>query len=223
MKNDLQILQDVMNQLKWDPYIKTSEIDVSVKNGIVKLSGVVDSYAKKIAAEKAACKVRGVRAIAEEIRINVSPASAKTDAELAEIVLNTLRMHTTVPEENIRVKVESGVVTLDGEVEWDYQRTAARHAISNLTGIKNVISNLTVKPKVLDRDIKSKIKAAFHRTATIDANKISVDIDGSKVTLRGKVRSYTEKEDAESAAWAAPGVISVTSYLEVVPAEEYII
>lgn len=223
MKSDGEIQQDVLNQLNWNPFVRASDIDVTVKNGVVTLSGSVDSYAKKMAAEKVVRKVKGVRAIAEDIQINVSPVYTSSDTEMAQSVLTLLRMHTTVPEDKISVKVENGVVTLAGEVEWDYQRTAARNAVSNLAGVKNVLSNITVKPKVQAGDIKSKISMAFHRTATVDAEKIAVEVDGSRVILRGKVRSYAEKEDAEDAAWAAPGVISVTSYLELVPEEEYII
>ncbi|MGZ5285659.1 MAG: BON domain-containing protein [Flavisolibacter sp.] len=221
MKNDNEIQKEVISQLKWEPFVKASEIGVSVKDGIVTLSGIVDSYSKKIAAETAVKKVSGVRAIAEDIQIGVSLSYMKTDTEIAESVLNSLKWHTAIPDEKIQVKVEEGVVTLDGEVEWEYQRGSARNVVNNLAGVKNVISNLMVKPKIAESDIKNKIKSAFHRTATIDAGKVEVEVNGSSVILRGEVRSFVEKEDAESAAWSAPGVTTVESYLHLVPEEEF--
>lgn len=221
MKNDLEIQQDVMNELKWQPFLKASTIGVSVKDGIVTLSGNVDSYAQKIDAERIARKVAGVKAIAENIQIGVSPVFKKTDTEIAESVLNALKWHSAVPEEKIRVKVEDGVVTLDGEVEWDYQRSSAKNAITGLLGVRNVINLITVQPKAIASDIKFKISQALRRTAAIDAERINVDIAGTRVILHGKVRSFAEKEDIESAVWCAPGVNKVESYLEVEPAEVY--
>ena len=217
MKNDLEIQQDVINQLSWEPFLKASDIGVTVKNGIVTLTGQVDSYYKKISAEKAAKKVAGVRAIAEDIQLRVSPSFIKTDAELAESVLNALKWHSAVDEEKLKIKVENGVVTLDGEVEWEFQRTSARNAVSNLLGVRNVISNIVLKPKLTAIDIKAKISSAFHRTATIDAQNIEVEILGNKAILRGRVRSYAEKDDAESAAWSAPGIAYVDNKLELEP------
>ncbi len=220
MKNDIQIQKDVMEELKWEPFLTASEIGVAVKNGVVTLSGNVDSYSKKLAAEKAAKKVFGVNAIAEDIQVGISPGYRKTDAEIAEAVLNSLKWHTMIPSEKIKVKVEDGIVKLEGEVEWEYQRNQAKTAIENLTGVCSVINLITVKPKIAPFDIKQKISLAFHRNATIDAEKITVEVMGSKVILRGEVRSFAEKEDAESAAWNAPGVISVESKL-VIEEPEY--
>jgi osmotically-inducible protein OsmY len=204
-----------MEQLKWEPFLKVSEIGVAVKNGIVTLSGQVDSYSKKLAAENAAKKIAGVKAIAEDIQIGVSPAYNKTDTEIAEAVLNALKWHTTVQEEKIKIKVENGNVRLDGEVEWEYQRNNVKAAIENLTGVCSVINFITVKPKITPSEIQQKISAAFHRSATVDAGKITAEVMRSRVTLRGKVCSFTEKEDAEGAAWNAPGVLSVESKLEI--------
>jgi len=215
MKTDSQIQQDVMDQLKWEPYLNAAQIGVAVKNGIVTLSGQVDTYSKKLIAENAAKKISGVKAIAEDIQIGVSPAYNKTDAEIAEAVLNALKWHTAVQEEKIKVKVEDGYVRLEGEVEWNFQRKNAASAIETLAGVRSVINLITVKPKISSSDIEEKINEAFKRSATIDAGKITAEVIGSKAILRGKVRSFAEKEDAENAAWFAPGITAVDSKIEI--------
>jgi osmotically-inducible protein OsmY len=215
MKSDVQIQTDVMDQLKWEPFLKASEIGVAVKNGVVTLSGQVDSYSKKLAAENAAKKIKGVKAIAEDIQIGVSPAYRKTDTDIAAAVLNALKWHVAVQEEKVKIKVEDGFVKLEGEVEWEYQRNYAKSAIEHLEGVRSVLNLITVKPKVSPSEVQRKISAAFQRSASLDADKITANVVGSKVILRGYVRSYAEKEDAENAAWAAPGVTSVENNLEI--------
>ncbi len=215
MKNDSQIQKDVMEQLKWEPFLKASEIGVAVKNGIVTLSGLVDSYSKKLSAEKAAKKVEGVKAVAEDIQVGISPVFRKTDTEIAEVVVNALKWHTAVQQEKIKIEVEDGIVKLEGEVEWEYQRKNAGAAVENLLGVRSVINLITVKSKTSASDIQQKIGSAFMRSATIDAGKINAEVAAGKVILRGKVRSFAEKEDAEIAAWSAPGVNSVDNRLEI--------
>ncbi len=214
MKTDIEIQTDVMDELNWEPFINSSQIGVAVKNGVVTLSGQVDTYSEKILAEKAARKVAGVKAIAEDIQVGISPNYRKTDAEIAEAVVNALRWHTMVPDERIKVTVDNGIVALEGQVDWDYQRARAKKAIENLTGVKSVTNWITVKPRVTEDDIEQKINDAFKRSATIDSANITAEVSGNKVTLVGKVRSYAEKEDAENAAWFAPGVGKVDSKLE---------
>jgi osmotically-inducible protein OsmY len=215
MKNDNQIQKDVMEEIKWEPFLSTSEIGVTVKNGVVTLSGLVDNYTKKLAAEKAAKRVSGVKAVAEDIQVGISPGYRKTDTEIAEAVVNALKWHSAVQEEKIKIKVEDGTVKLEGEVEWEYQRINAKSAIENLTGVRGVINLITVKPRITPSEIQQKIKAAFQRSATVDAGKITAEVFGGKVTLRGQVRSFAEKEDAEVAAWNAPGITSIESKLEI--------
>lgn len=219
MKTDEKIQQDVIEQIKWNPQLNASEIGVAVKNGVVTLSGQVDTYQKKLLAEKEVRKVSGVKAIAEDIHVGLSATNKKTDTEIAEAVVNALKWHTSIPHENIQVKVEDGFVTLEGEVEWEFQRESAKNAVVSLAGVRSVINTIKLKGKVTPDDLKQKIKAAFHRSATIDAGKIEIEVVGAKAILKGKVRSFAEREDAESTAWSAPGILDVENKLELTEME----
>jgi osmotically-inducible protein OsmY len=215
MKTDIQIQKDVMEELKWLPDLNASEIGVTVKNGVVTLSGQVDTFSKKLSAEKAAKKISGVKAIAEDIQIGVSPVYKKTDAEIAADVLDALKWHASVQKEKVKIKVENGFITLDGEVEWQYQRTNIISAIEHLSGVRGVYNLISIKPSITPFDIEDKIVAAFKRNATIDAEKITAEVKGSKVILHGYVHSLEEKDAAVTAAWYAPGVSSVESRLQI--------
>ena len=220
MKTDIEIQKDVMDELRWVPLLESSEIGVAVKDGIVTLFGTVDAYTKKMEAAKAAANISGVKAVALDIQVGVSPDFKRTDTEIAEAVLKALKLHTSIPEDKIKVKVEDGIVTLEGEVEWEYQRVAATNAIQNFAGITNVWNLIKLEPRGTTTDINEKIKAAFERSARLDANRISVEINGSSVTLTGTVTSLAEKDDAGYAAWAAPGITTVRNNLKV-GEEEY--
>jgi len=210
-----------MAQLKWDPFLNSAEIGVAVKDGVVTLSGRVDSYSKKLAAELATKKVRGVKAVAEEIHVGPSPAFRRSDPEIAEAVLNALKWHTAIQEDKMKIKVEDSVVTLEGTVDWNYQRESAADAIRYLPGIIRVENYITVKACPTSADIRENIRQALRRSATIDSAKISIELIGNKVILRGNVRSLAEKEDAELAAWSAAGVTGVENKL-LVEVPEYI-
>ncbi|HTN19668.1 MAG TPA: BON domain-containing protein [Pelobium sp.] len=222
MKTDVQIQKDVMEELKWEPGLRTSDIGVTAKDGVVTLSGQVDSYMKKLSAERAAKRVAGVKAVAEDIQIGPSPSYAKTDSEIAAAALNALKWNSAVQDEKIKIKVEDGIVKLEGEVEWDFQRNHAKKALESLTGVKMVLNLISLKPKVSADGIEQKITAAFQRHASLDSKGIDVSVSGSKVILRGNVRSLAEKDDAADAAWAAPGVTSVENYIDVeIPEFDY--
>lgn len=219
MKTDIQIQKDLIEELNWEPFVNVSEIGVAVKNGIVTLSGCVDTYAEKIMAEKVAKRVSGVKAVAEDIIVNNSPKNQKTDTEIAAAVIEALKWHAGVQDQKIKIKVENGIVKLEGVADWEYQRKNAETAIQNLVGVHAVINMITVIPQVTAIDIQQKIKTALIRNASIDAARILVDVIGNKVILRGKVKSFAEIEDAERTAWSAPGISDVESKLEIVPPE----
>jgi osmotically-inducible protein OsmY len=206
---DEQIQKDVLAELKWDARVMPNEIGVSVKDGIVTLTGWVDSYTKKWAAEEAAHRVRGVKAVANDIEVRLPSSAERTDADIAAAAVRALEWDASLSIDNLDVTVSKGWVTLKGEVEWQYQKEDAERVVRRLAGVKGVTNLITVKPRVTPSDLKQKIEQALIRSAATDAQRITVEVQGSKVILKGTVRSWAEREEAERTAWLAPGVTAV--------------
>jgi len=216
MKSDSQIQADVIQELKWDPSVAHEHIGITVANGIVTLSGSIPSYFEKSAAEKAAQRVSGVKAIVEKIDVKLLSSYEKDDQDIAEAILNQFTWSVQVPETLIKVSVENGWVKLTGEVEWDYQRKAAENSVRGLTGVKGLSNSLTLKSREVQANVvKQKIEDALKREAMREAKQITVDIHGSTVTLSGEVHSFAEMSDAKLAAWSAPGVTKIENKLHI--------
>lgn len=209
MRIDSEIKEDVLDELMWQPNIDETQIGVIVEKGIVTLTGFVDAYAKKTAALNAVKNVKGVKAIANDIEVKYGTDYKKTDKEIAKAVVNALTWNASVPDEKLTIEVRDGWVHLSGELEWHYQKDAARKTVENLLGVKGVINNITLKQKVVPSKILQKITNAFERLAHLEAKNIKVEVDGNKVKLKGKVNSYAEKEAAKRTAFFAPGVSEV--------------
>jgi osmotically-inducible protein OsmY len=206
---DEEIQKNVLSELKWDARVQPNEIGVVVKDGVVTLTGWVDFYTKKWAAEEAAHRVRGVKAVANEIEVRLPSASERTDADIAAAAARALEWDAFIPLDRLDVTVAKGWVTLKGEVEWQYQKEDAERVVRRLTGVKGVTNLITVKPRIAPSELKQKIEQALLRSAETDAQRITVDVQGTKVILKGMVRSWAEREEAARVAWLAPGVTSV--------------
>ena len=213
MKTDLELQHDVMIELQWEPMVKAAEIGVGVKDGVVTLSGYVDSFYKKWAAERAAARVFGVKAVAEELKVRLPGSLERSDEDIARAASDALEWNVAVPYEGIKVQVQDGLVTLSGKVDWWYQKDAAEDAVRKLVGVVMISNYITIKPAVKPEDVKDKIVSAFQRNALLDARRVTVEAHGGKVILRGSVRNWAEKEQVEQAAWAAPGVSEVESHI----------
>ena len=215
MKTDAQLQQDVIAELNWEPSVNAAQIGVEVKDGIVTLAGHVSSYAEKYAAERAAQRVSGVKALAVEMNVNLPGSSVRIDADIARSAENVLEWMTYLPKDCVKVKVESGWISLSGEVDWEYQRRGAVDAVRNLMGVTGVSNQIVIKPKVSLSAVKSDIEAALKRRALLDAQEISVKVQGADVTLSGTVHSWSERDLARNSAWATPGVRNVVDNLTV--------
>jgi len=213
--SDYQLRQDVLDELDFEPTINAEHIGVGAHAGVVTLTGFVSSYAEKLAAERAVRRVKGVKAIAEEIEVRLPSDKKIADAEIAERALDILKWRVGLPADRITVKVEKGIVTLTGEVDQRYQADTAGAAVHTLGGVSLIINQIRVKSPVGAFDVKEKIQQALRRNAELDASRITVQTDGGKVTLGGKVHAFFERAIAERAAWSAPGVTDVQDHIQV--------
>jgi len=218
MKTNDVLQADVMEEIKADPQLSKihTQIGVSVKDGVVTISGAVDSYSLKVAAEKAVQRVQGVRVVASNIVVQPDSRHAKTDTEIADAIRNALEWNSAINEDKLEVKVEDGWVTLEGEVQWTYEKMSAQYNVEGLVGVRGITNNIRINTQVIDTHaIKTRILASFYRRAALDAHTITVDISGNRVTLKGTVTSWTEKESAEQIAWSSPGVLIVDNQINI--------
>jgi osmotically-inducible protein OsmY len=217
MKSDSEIERDVRDELKWDPDLDASDIAVSVKDGVVTLAGFTKSYTDRLEAELAAKRVAGVRAVANDIEVRLPAIDRRPDPDIARDAVSALKAELPISHDRIKVIVKDGWVTLEGAVEWQYQKTTAENAVRKVKGVTGVTNVVTVKPKVQPSELQHKIMEAFKRNAEVDANRITVEANGSEVILKGTVRSWIEREEAERVAWSAPGVTKVEDRIVVSP------
>ena len=215
MKTDAQLRDDIQAELAWDPAFKAADVGVIVKDGVVTLTGHLASFAEKYAVERAVQRVHGVKAVAVEIAVKIPFDNERTDADIAMAAERALEWNVLVPDGKIRPMVEKGWLTLNGEVEWEYQRRAAESAVRSLMGVRGVSNLINVTPKVSPGDVEKKIHEALARQADREARHLAITVNGSQVTLRGKVHSWAERNAVQGAAWAAPGVSLVVNDLAV--------
>lgn len=217
MKNDKELQHDVLEELEWEPSLDAAKIGVAADHGVVVLTGRVQNYSTKWQAERAAKRVAGVEGVANDIEVDRLTIAAPDDADIAQRALSALDWNVSVPKGKVQVTVSDGWLTLEGEVEWFYQKRAAEEAVRELLGVRGLTNTVVVKPHVRAAEVKDKIEAALRRSAELDAQKIVVEATEGKVVLRGTVRSWAEHEDALTAAWSAPGVTLVDDHLSIRP------
>jgi osmotically-inducible protein OsmY len=217
MRSDADIRRDVEDELRWDPDLDATDIAVSVNNGVVTLAGFVRSYTEKFEAEVDAKRVAGVLAVVNDLEVRLPNIDERPDPEIARDAIARIKGELPYAWEEIRVIVKNGWVTLEGEVEWNYQRERAEEAVRRVRGVKGISNSIQVKPQVPPAEIRRKIEEALRRTAEIDASRITVETNGGEVILRGTVRSWAERQEAERAAWWAPGVTKVDNRIIVSP------
>jgi osmotically-inducible protein OsmY len=209
MRLDSDIRRDVEDELRWDPDIDATDIAVAVNNGVVALTGFVRSYSQRTQAERDAKRVAGVVGVANDIEVRLPVIDQRPDPDIARDAVSALKSELPYSSENIKVIAKDGKITLEGTVEWNYARERAENAVKRIRGVKGVTNSITLKPKVAPSEVRRKIEDAFRRSAEIDASRVTVEANGSEVILRGTVKSWAERQEAERAAWAAPGVTRV--------------
>ena len=214
---DKDLKQHVLNALDWEPSLDASDVGVSVDQAVVTLRGNVSTYSEKLAAERVALRVYGVKAVANDLVVHIATPFERTDTEIAQAAVAALQWNTLVPKDRLTVTVAKGWLTLNGNLDWQYQKDAAAKAVAHLTGVKGVTNNVTVQPRVKSVAVREKIEDAFKRSAEIDARRINVTALDGKVILSGNVHSWAERQEAERAAWAAPGVTQVEDRLTIMP------
>jgi len=214
-KSDMELKDDVLAELKFEPSVRVTEIGVLVKNGTVTLNGFVTNYGEKWDAVRATKRVAGVCAIADDIEVRLPDSLRRTDGDIAAAATHQISWSTTIPAGNTQVTVREGWITVEGEVEWRYQRNAAENVVQYLAGVKGVTNLITVKPTLAAADVKTSIESAFARNAFLDAREVQVETLGSNVILHGKVHNHAESDEAERIAWAAPGVFAVDNQLKI--------
>jgi osmotically-inducible protein OsmY len=215
MKSDTDLQHDVMEELEWEPSIDASKIGVAAKDGVVILTGSVPIYADKAEAERIAKTIGGVKAVANEVEVQIPGKSERNDTDIAAAAVNALKWHTSIPDDKVKMTVRNGWITLEGQVQWQYQRDAAHDAVRFLSGVKGVANSITLAAKPKPKDVRARIEAAFKRSAQVDANHVRIEAHDGTIVLKGKVSSWSEREEAERVAWTAPGVTVVDNRLAV--------
>jgi osmotically-inducible protein OsmY len=215
---DAQLRRDVEDELEWEPSLNATEIGVAVQDGIVTLTGYAPSFTEKRKAERVAKRVRGVQAVAIDVEVRMPGSCERTDAEIARAAVDALKWEITVPDDRITISVSKGWVYLEGDVDWQYQKTAAEDAVHSLVGVRGVTNQIAVKTQASAAEVKSRIEAAFRRSAELGAQQVRVELHDGKVTLHGQLHSWAERDEADRMAWSAPGVSEVENLIMVTPA-----
>ena len=217
MNVNTDLRRNVLDELEWEPSIDAADIGVMAHGGVVTLTGFAGSYAEKLKAEQVVKRVHGVKGVANDIEVRVPGHAERSDSDIARAAVDALRWKWSVPGDQIKVSVSKGWITLEGDVQWQFQKTAAQEAVFHLVGVRGVTNLIDVKPHASATEVKSRIEAAFRRSADVDAHKVRVETHDGKVTLKGDVRSWSERQEAERTAWAAPGVTQVENLIMITP------